>query len=177
MDGSRKVLAIFALVVLIIALGAPALAQSAGQAGRSQASAPAESKVNLLATAQNISDVSMFVAAVKASGYDQMLSQNKGPIMVLAPTDKALQRDLGASAAAALASDPKAAKALVENCIVPKLTEPARGATTITLTSISGKQIIAKKTSAGITANGIKVSNATVATNGILAVTDSIVVK
>lgn len=193
MDGLKKLMAIFAIIVVIAAFTTPALAQSYGggmarpQAGGGQQTMPQqgglpESNKDLMATMEGMSDISMFTAAVKAAGYDQMLgqgqqgvSEQQGPIMVFAPTDKALQKDMGISDVNALVSDPGMAKSLVENCIVSNVKEPQQGSDTVTMTTIGGMQVTAKKSDTGITVNGVKVINAVLANNGMLAVTDGVV--
>jgi uncharacterized surface protein with fasciclin (FAS1) repeats len=120
----------------------------------------------------------MFTAAVKAAGYDQMLSQQaqgQNPYMVFAPTDKALQRDMGVTDVNALMSDESAVKSLIDNCIVSSVKEPQEGSNTITMTTLGGMQLTATKSNKGITVNGIKVVDAVMATNGMLAVTDGVV--
>lgn len=186
-------MAIFAIIVVIAAFTTPALAQSYGggmarpQAGGGQQTMPQqgglpESNKDLMATMEGMSDISMFTAAVKAAGYDQMLGQGQQgeseqprPYMVFAPTDKALQKDMGISDVNALVSDPGMAKSLVENCIVSNVKEPQQGSDTVTMTTIGGMQVTAKKSDTGITVNGVKVINAVLANNGMLAVTDGVV--
>lgn len=187
-------MAVFALVVVVMAFIAPAMAQSyggqmaqpayqggsqqgqmgqagQGQAGQGQQGGLTESKKDLMQTLQDTQDASVFAAAVRAAGYDQTLSQNEGPFMVFAPSDSALQ-----NAGIDISSmDQNTAKSLVESCIVSKVTEPQQGSDTLTMTSISGQQISAKKSNNGITVNGIKVSNVVKADNGMLVVTDGIV--
>jgi uncharacterized surface protein with fasciclin (FAS1) repeats len=203
MDGFKKTLVFFALMVLVTALAAPALAQSygsgmaqqpnvyqggmqpagqgqmgqgqMGQAQQGQQGGLRASNKDLTATMDDMTDISMFAAAVKAAGYDKTLSENEGPYMVFAPSDKAIQKNLGVSDADTLVSDQKTVKGLVDNCIVSKVTEPKQGTDTMTLTSIGGKKIVAKKTSSGITVNGMKVVNVMKAENGMVIVTDGIV--
>jgi uncharacterized surface protein with fasciclin (FAS1) repeats len=211
MDGLKKVVAFFALMVVVLAFTAPAMAQSYGyqqqpayqggyqQGGYQQQPAyqggyqqqPAyqggtqqgqqtqqgglkESSKDLMQTLNETTDTTMFAAAVVAAGYDQMLGQKEGPFMVFAPSDKALQ-NAGVTDVSMLSDDAKASKKLVESCIVPKMVEPKQGSDSITMTTLDGKSIVAKKMSSGITVNGIKVDNVMKAENGLLAVTDGII--
>jgi uncharacterized surface protein with fasciclin (FAS1) repeats len=196
MDGIKKIVAVFAIIMLVIAFTAPTMAQTYGgrmaqpQAGgyqrggqqampqRGQQGGLPQSNKDLMATMESRSDISMFTAAVKAAGYDQMLGQqvqSQNPYMVFAPTDEALQRDMGVTDVNALVSDANAVKSLVENCIVSNVNEPQEGSNTITMTTMGGMQLTATKSSSGITVNGIKVVDAVMATNGLLAVTDGVV--
>jgi len=201
MDGLRKVVAVFAFMAVVLAVAAPAMAQSYGggyaqpayqytqpayqnvqqgqpeqtqadQGQQAQQGGLSETNKDLMQTIDDTQDVSMFAAAVKAAGYDQTLGEKEGPYMVFAPSDKALQ-DAGITDINSM--DQNDLKSLVEGCIVSKVTEPKQGSDTIKMTSMGGTPIIAKKTSSGITANGIKVSNVMKADNGILIVTDGIV--
>ena len=119
-------------------------------------------------------DLSVFVAAAKASGYDQKL-KGQGPFMVFAPTNKALQRDASINNTAAIVNDPDMAKNLVENCIVSDVKEPAQGSDEMTMTTLGGKILTATKSSGSITVNDVRVLYPIKATNGILAMTDGIV--
>lgn len=201
MDGSRKIVAVFAFMAVVLAVAAPAMAQSYGsgyaqpasqgtqpadqsvqqgqadqtQAAQGQQSRPGdlkETNKDLMQTIDNTQDVSMFAAAVKAAGYDQTLGQKEGPYMVFAPSDRAMQN---AGITDINSMDQDSLKSLVEGCIVSKVTEPKQGSDTIKMTSMSGMPINAKKTSNGIMVNGIKVSSVLKADNGILAVTDGVV--
>ncbi len=193
MDGLRKLLAFFAILMLVAALPAPAMAQAYGdravqqvsgyeQGGRQampsgggQGGMPQSDK-DLMATMEGRQDISMFTAAVKAAGYDQMLrQQGEGPYMVFAPTDMALQRDLGARSVNDLVSDMNTAKSLVDNCIVSNVSEPAEGSNTLTMTTLGGMRLTAEKSGRSIMVNGIKVIEPVMASNGILAVTDGVV--
>jgi uncharacterized surface protein with fasciclin (FAS1) repeats len=117
----------------------------------------------------------LFAAAVKASGNDRILSENEGPLMVFAPNDKAIEKDTGISDADSLTSDAKAIKAVVDNCIVSKVTEPSQGSESFAVATMGGKSLTLKKTKTGITVNGKKVVNVIKAENGMLIVTDGIV--
>lgn len=199
MDGLRKVAAVFALAVVVLAFIGPAMAQQyggrmaqpayqgtqqdqmgqagqgqAGQAGQGQQGGLKETNKDLMQTLQDAQDASIFAAAVNAAGYDQTLSQNEGPFMVFAPSDTAFQ-NAGISDASALSGGNMDVKSLVESCIVSKVTEPQQGSDTFTMTTMGGQTVTAKKTSSGITVNGINVVNVMKADNGILAVTDGIV--
>jgi len=195
----KKIVAIFAIFMLVIAFAAPAMAQMYGggmaqpqaggyqgggqqampaQGGQGQQGGLPQSNKDLMATMESRPDISMFAAAVKAAGYDQMLSQQaqgQNPYMVFAPTDKALQRDMGVTDVNALLSDESAVKSLVDNCIVSNFKEPQGGSNTITMTTVGGMKLTAMKSDSGITVNGIKVIEPVMATNGLLAVTDGVV--
>jgi uncharacterized surface protein with fasciclin (FAS1) repeats len=194
MDEIKKTVAVFAIIMLVIALAAPAVAQTYGgrmaqpQAGgyqrggqqampqQGQQGGMPQSNKDLMATMEDRSDISMFTAAVKALGYDRMLSQqSQNPYIVFAPTDRALQRDMGVTDVNTLMSDTNAVKSLVENCIVSNVSEPPEGSNTITMTTLGGMQLTATKSNTGITVNGVKVIDAVMATNGMLAVTDGVV--
>ena len=200
MDGLRKVVAVFAFMVVVMAFIAPAMAQSygggytqpayqgstqpayqggaqqgqAGQAeqGQGQQGGLKASNKDIMQTIDETQGASIFAAAVKAAGYDQTLSQQEGPYMVFAPSDKAFQ-DAGITDVSSL--DDSTVKNIVENCIVSKVTEPQQGSDSFAMTSMSGQKINAKKTSNGIMVNGIKVSNVVKADNGMLIITDGIV--
>lgn len=202
MDGLKKIAAIFALIVVVIAFTGPAMAQyggrmaqpyqgggqqagmqqpgmqqggmQQGQMGQGQQGGMQESDKDLMATMDNETSAIMFASAVRAAGYDQMLSQQEGPFMVFAPTDKALQK-AGVTDIDTLAADNTALKSLVENNIVSKMAQPEQGSDTIAMTSIGGSSINAKKSGGGITVNGFKVVKVMNANNGILVITDGIV--
>lgn len=195
MDGIKKTVAVFAIIMLVIALAAPAMAQTYGgrmaqpRAGAYQGGQQAtpqqgqqgglpQSNKDLMATMEGRTDISIFTAAVKAAGYDQLLGQQgqtQNPVMVFAPTDAALQRDMGISDFSALASDASALRSLVENCIVQNVQQPSEGSNTITMTTIGGMPVTATKSNTGITINGLKVVDVVMANNGMLAVTDGVV--
>jgi uncharacterized surface protein with fasciclin (FAS1) repeats len=143
-----------------------------GQMGQGQQGGLTETNKDLMQTMQDTRDVRIFTAAVSAAGYDQKLSQEEGPFMVIAPSDKAFQK-AGITDASALSETD--AKGLVESCIVAKMTEPQQGSDTFSMTSIGGQTITAKKSGSGITINGVKVVNVMKADNGMLIVTDSII--
>ncbi len=202
----KKLLAILALMLVIMAFAAPVMAQSYGgrmaqpyggyQGGQQygqqygqqqpqQQMPPAqadqggqggmkESKKDAIDTAAGMPDLSVFVAAAKASGYDQKL-KSQGPFMVFAPTNEALQRDASINDSASIANDPDMAKNLVENCIVADVKEPAEGSNEMTMTTLGGKILTATKSDSGITVNDVKVLYPIKVTNGIVAVTDGIV--
>jgi len=200
MDGLRKVAAVFALAVVVLAFIAPAMAQQYGggmaqpayqqgqagqypqgyqqgqagqyQQGQGEQGGLRETNKDLMQTLQDTQDMSIFAAAVKATGYDQMLSQQEGPYMVFAPSDKAFQK-AGITDVSAL-SDANM-KSLVESCIVSKVTEPMQGSDSFTTTTIGGQKITAKKSGSGIAVNGVKVVNVMKADNGMLIITDDIV--
>jgi uncharacterized surface protein with fasciclin (FAS1) repeats len=205
MDGIKKVVVFFAIIMLVIAFTAPVMAQMYGgrmaqpqageqqampqqegqelqampqQGGQGQQGGVPQSDKDLMATMEGRSDISMFTAAVKAAGYDQMLSQqsqDQNPYMVFAPTDESLQRDMGIADADALVSDTNSVKNLVENCIVTNVKQPAEGSKALTMTTVGGMKLTAMKSDKGITVNGIKVVEPAMATNGLLAVTDGVV--
>jgi len=194
MDGLKKTVAVFAIIMLVIAFAAPAMAQMYGgrmaqpqaggyQRGGQQAMPPQggqgnipQSNKDLMATMEDRSDISIFTAAVKTAGYDRMLSQSQqNPYMVFAPSDQALQKDLGANGVNALYTDPNAVKNLVESCIVSNVNEPQQGSKTLTMTTLGGTQLIATKSDTGITVNGVRIIDAVMATNGLLTVTDGVV--
>ncbi len=201
MDGLRKAAAVFALLVVVLAFTGPAMAQQyggsmaqpayqgaqqgqmgqgqmgqgqmgQGQTGQGQQGGLKETNKDLMQTLQETQDASIFTAAVSAAGYDQKLSQEEGPFMVFAPSDKAL-KNAGLSDASALSDTD--AKSLVESCIVSKVTEPEQGSDSFTMTTIGGQTITAKKSGNSITVNGIKVVNVMKADNGMLVITDGFV--
>ncbi len=194
MDGIKKIVAIFAIFMLVAALAAPVMAQVGGgrmaqpqaggqramppRAGQGQQGGGQQPSMDLMATMEGRSDISMFTAAVKAVGYDRILgrqAQAQGQYMVFAPTDQALQRDMGITDVNALVSDTNAAKNLVDNSIVAEVKEPPQGSDSITMTTIGGTELTAMKSNAGITVNDIKISDVVMAANGVLAVTDGVV--
>jgi uncharacterized surface protein with fasciclin (FAS1) repeats len=189
MDRTKKIVAVFAVMALVIAFTAPAMAQTYGgqqamprQGGQQampqqgQQGGLPQSNKDLMATMETTPQASLFAAAVKAAGYDTMLGQQgQAQYMVFAPTDKALKRDMGITDASALESDPSMARSLVENCIISQVTEPQQGSNTMTMTTLGGKQITATKSSSGIIVDGINVVDAVMATNGMLAMTDGVV--
>ncbi len=203
MDGLRKVAAVFALTVVVLAFIGPAMAQQygggmaqpayqqgqmgqypqgyqqgqtgqyqQGQMGQGQQGGLRETNKDLMQTLQDTQDASIFAAAVRAAGYDQTLSQQEGPYMVFAPSDKAFQK-AGITDASALSDTDM--KSLVESCIVSKVTEPAQGSDSFTMTTIGGQKLTAKKSGSGIAVNGVKVVNVMKADNGMLIITDDFV--
>jgi uncharacterized surface protein with fasciclin (FAS1) repeats len=214
MDGLKKILIIFALMVLVIGFAAPSLAQYYGgarygqpsnvyqggmsqyqggrqmmpqqggqqqqqmmprQGGQQQQGGLKESNKDIMVTMEGMSDLGLFVAAVKAAGEDKLLSENEGPFMVFAPNDKAIEKDTGITDVESLTSDAKAVKEVVDNCIVSKVTEPPQGSDSFAMTTLGGKSLTLKKSNTGITVNGKKVVNVIKTENGMLIVTDSIV--
>lgn len=179
MDGLKKVLALLALIVLVAAFSAPVMAQVQGIRGAQQAAQPVGQQgqaptKDLVATIDSMPGISLFNAALKATGDDQAI-KGSGPYMVFAPTDEAIQRDLGISSADALAANPDAVKNVVEGSIVTSMNVPSQESSQVTLTSINGKQITAQKSGNQIMVDGVKSVNAIPATNGIVVVTDGIV--
>ncbi len=183
MDGFKSALLMVTVALLAMAVAAPVLAQTYGggmqqaplQQGQAQQAGLRESGKDLMATIEGMKGIGMFAAAVKATGYDKMLSQQEGPFMVFAPADSAIKRDMAASDVGSLLSDESMARGIVEGSIVSSVAEPQQGADTITMTSIGGGTITARKTSSGITINGVKAIDVVRATNGIVIVTDGIV--
>jgi uncharacterized surface protein with fasciclin (FAS1) repeats len=178
MDGFKNALLTIAIALLAMTLAVPVLAQTYGggmQQGQAQQAGLRESGKDLMATIEGMKGISMFAAAVKATGYDKMLSQQEGPLMVFAPADSAITRETGVSDVSKLLSDESAARGIVEGSIVSSVAEPQQGTDTATMTSIGGGTITAKKTSGGIMINGVKALDVVRATNGIVIVTDGIV--
>ncbi len=92
--------------------------------------------------------------------------------MVFAPTDKAIQRDLGHTNSTALSS---AGKYLLEGTIVQNPQAPSEGSKQAVLTAINGERIDVVKSDNQPMANDVKMTNVIPATNGILVVTDGVV--
>jgi len=177
MVGYKKLMAMLALMVLVVAFAAPVMAQTGAmqsqpmQQGQGQGQATGQ---DLLGTIDSTQDISIFAAALKAAGDDKMLA-GQGPYMVFAPSDKALQRDLGIESAQDLQGNDQAVKDVVDGSIVTAVKVPGQEQSSVTLTAINGKKLVASKAAGGITVNDIKSVDTIPATNGILVVTDGIV--
>lgn len=181
MVGYKKLMAMLALMVLVVAFAAPVMAQTGAmqgqpmQQGQGQGQAQAQAQAqDLMTTIDSTQDISIFSAALKAAGDDKMLS-GQGPYMVFAPSDKALQRDLGIESAQDLQGNDQAVKDVVDGSIVTAVKVPGQEQSSVTLTAINGKKLVASKAAGGITVNGIKSVDTVPASNGILVVTDGIV--
>lgn len=122
---------------------------------------------------EDMKEVSIFTAAVKAAGYDEML-RGSGDYLVFAPTDTALRRDFSISDARGLLSDKSLAMGLLENSIVYK---PSGGSRTDDdkLVALSGKEVVVLRTRGGISANGADVLKILGAGNGMIIITDGAV--
>ena len=139
------------------------------QTGRAQEGQAATE--DLMTIIENNPDLSAYAMALKASGHDQKLTGEE-PYMVFAPTDDAVKRDLGYTNATTLSS---AGKYLLEGTIVQNPQAPSEGSKQTMLTSINGKRIDVVKSDSQVMANGVKITTAIPATNGILVITDGIV--
>jgi hypothetical protein len=64
---------------------------------------------------------------------------------------------------------------LLEGTIVQNPQAPSEGSKQATLTSMNGKMIDVTKSDSQVMANGVKITKAVPATNGILVITDGIV--
>lgn len=176
-------MAMLALMVLVVAFAAPVMAQTgamqqSGQQmqqrqgqGQGQGQSPSQ---DLLATIDSTQDISIFAAALKAAGDDRMLT-GQGPYMVFAPSDKALQRDLGIESAQDLQGNDQAVKDVVDGSIVTAVKVPSQEQKSVTLTAVNGKKLVASKSGGGIVVNDIKSVDTVPASNGILVITDGIV--
>jgi len=184
MDGLKKIVALLALMVLLAATAAPAMAQGYSgtqgyqgsqdvQAGQQvgQAQEGQAATEDLMTIIENNPDLSAYAQALKASGNDKMLS-GEGAFMVFAPTDEAIKRDLGETSSTELSST---GKYLLEGTIVQNLKTPSEGSKEAALTALNGKRIDMVKSDSQVMANGVKITNAIPATNGILVITDGIV--
>ena len=194
MDGSKRLLTILALLIVVVAVTAPSMAQSYGgqmnpaqstggvmqtQQGQAGQSGMQQSSKNLADTLSTMPKLSMFAAAVKAGGYDDVLS-GQGPYMVFAPTDDAIQSALGISDANALTNDQNAVTGLCEDSIVYQVNQQQgqqsqANPSQMTMKTLSGKTVTADKSNGKITVNGVHVLYVTKATNGMLVVTDGLV--
>jgi uncharacterized surface protein with fasciclin (FAS1) repeats len=196
MDGLKKIVMIIALMVLLAAGAAQAMAAQdssstqgpqstqTGQAQQGQTATEDQkgqtatedqkgqtATEDLMTIVENNPDLSAYAQALKASGNDQKLTGNE-PYAVFAPTDQAIKRDLGYTNSTTLSS---AGKYLLEGTIVQNPQAPSEGSKQAMLTSINGKRIDVVKSDSQVMANGVKITNAIPATNGILFITDGIV--
>ncbi len=128
---------------------------------------------DLMATLESVPQLSLFTAALKATGYDGKL-KGQGNYLVFAPSDKAIMRDLSVKDVQSLVNDTSLVNGLVENCIVY---QPAgqRQNKEKAFVALNGKQIMMLKSKSGVTANGADVLNYFSAGNGVLIVTDGAV--
>ena len=128
---------------------------------------------DLMATLESTPQLSLFTAALKATGYDEKL-RGPGNYLVFAPSDKAIMRDMAVSDAGALIRDPDLVKGMVENSIVdrPAGQQPNKDKA---FTSLTGKKVMLLQARTGISANGADVLNYLGANNGALIVTDGAV--
>lgn len=198
MDGLKRLVTILVLL-FVVAAPAAALAQSYGgqmnpqsnayQGGAQQAQQGQTGQAgqgNIPQTNKNLADsissmpkISMFAAAVKAGGYDDLLS-SQGPYMVFAPTDDSLQSATGITDVNSLTSDQTIVSSLAEDCIVNQVNQQQgqqsqANSGQLSMTTLSGKTITATKANGKITANGVHIVYATKATNGMLIITDGLV--
>jgi len=192
MDGLKNLVTILALLLVVVAVSAPSMAQSyAGQMNPQQGMGGAQqpqqgqagqggmpqSNKNLADTISGMPKISMFAAAVKAGAYDDMLT-GQGPYMVFAPTDDAVQNVMGITDVNTLTNDKNAVTGLVEDSIVYQVNQQQGQQSNtgqMTMKTLSGKTITASKSNGKITVNGVKVLYATKTTNGILVITDGLV--
>lgn len=193
MNGLEKLVTILAFIMVLAAVATPAMAQdsssamgdqssrgmqtapktapkTAPQMGQAQQGMQAATE-DLMTMIENNPDLSAYAMALKASGHDQKLTGEE-PYMVFAPTDDAVKRDLGYTNATTLSS---AGKYLLEGTIVQNPQAPSEGSKQAMLTSINGKRIDVVKSDSQVMANGVKITTAITATNGILVITDGIV--
>ncbi len=172
-------------MAVLAAVSAPAMAQDTqgmqtgqqmgqaqqGEVQQGQAQQGQAATEDLMTIIENNPDLSMYEKALIASSNDQKLS-GEGSFMVFAPSDQAVQRDLGVSDASSLSS---AGKYLLEGTIVENPQAPAEGSKQTTLTAINGKKLDVVKSDSQIMVNGVKVKSVVPATNGILVITDGVV--
>ncbi len=148
--------------------------QAQAQMGQAQM-APAQqgqaATEDLMTLIENNPDLSAYAMALKDSGHDQKLTGEE-PYMVFAPTDQAIKRDLGYTNATTLSS---AGKYMLEGTMVQNPQAPSEGSKQAMLTSINGERIDVVKSDSQVMANGVKITNAIPATNGVLVITDGIV--
>ncbi len=147
---------------------APAQQAPAQMAPAQQGQAATEDLMTLI---ENNPDLSAYAMALKDSGHDQKLTGEE-PYMVFAPTDQAIKRDLGYTNATTLSS---AGKYMLEGTMVQNPQAPSEGSKQAVLTAINGERIDVVKSDSQVMANGVKITTAIPATNGVLVVTDGIV--
>ena len=179
MDGLKRLVTILVLLFVVVGVSASALAQSTGgaqqaQQGQAGQGGMQQTNKNLADTISGMPKISMFDAAVKAGGYDDMLS-GQGTYIVFAPTDDSIQRDYGISDISSLGNDQ--IDNIVQNCIANPGQQGQQQSNSgqMTLTTLGGKTITATKSNGKITVNGVHVVYATKATNGMLVITDGLV--
>jgi uncharacterized surface protein with fasciclin (FAS1) repeats len=179
MDGLKRLVTILVLLFVVVGVSASALAQSSdgarqAQQGQAGQGGMQQTNKNLADTISNMPKISMFDAAIKAGGYDDMLS-GQGTYIVFAPTDDSIQRDYGISDVSSLNNDQ--IDNIVQNCIASPGQQGQQQANSgqLTLTTLGGKTITATKSNGKITVNGVHVVYATKATNGMLVITDGLV--
>ena len=131
------------------------------------------SGMSVMDVLENMKEISIFTAAVKAAGYDATL-RGSGDYLVFAPTDTALGRDFSISDARGLLSDKSLLKGLLENSIVYKPAEGGR-ADDDKLAALSGREVVVLRTRSCITANGADVLKVIGAGNGMIIITDGAV--
>ncbi len=128
---------------------------------------------DLMATLESVPQLSLFTAALKASGYGEKL-KDPGNYIIFAPSDKAIMRDLSAKDAGSLAKDANLVKGLVENCIVYQPPGQQQNKEK-PFVALNGKEIRMLKARTGVSANGADVLNYLGASNGLIVVTDGAV--
>ncbi len=134
--------------------------------------APSGQGKDLVATLEGIPQLSIFTAALKATGYGEKL-KGEGNYLLFVPSDKAIARDLSVKDAGSLISDTKLVTGLMENSIAyqPSGQQDKDRA----FVALNGKEIKMLKTKAGVSANGADVSSYVAASNGLIIVTDGAV--
>jgi Fasciclin domain len=129
---------------------------------------------SLAATLESVPQLSLFTAALKATGYADKLN-GKGDYIVFAPPDQAIQRDLAVKDVESLLADAHTSRGLVENGVVLSHDDPVEGSSALSLTAASGRLINTRKEKTGMAANGADVIKIFKTANGYIIVTDGAV--
>ncbi len=135
--------------------------------------APAGYGKDIVSTMESVPQLSLFTAALKATGYAEKL-KDRGNHVIFAPSDKAIMRDLSVKDAQSLVADTKLVTGLVENAIVYR---PAGGQqdSEKAFVALNGKEIKMIQTRTGTSANGADVQSYFSAGNGYVIATDGAV--
>ena len=146
---------------------------SALQAGQS-AVHDAESQKNVVQTAMASPEHKTLVAALKAAGYVDALS-NAGPFTVFAPNDAAFAK-LPAGTVEDLVKPENKLKLqdILEYHVYVGVIRENMIQSNMTLNQVNGKNVIVKKNENGIEVNNAKVLAAVPTSNGIVYIVDSV---
>ncbi len=197
MDGFRKLIAVLALTVIIMAFTAPALAQMKGapmvqkmpmasptmmptakpmmgqgmQGGMMQPMQVTTSNKDMMSTMQGMSDLSMEASVMKAAGADSMMSGKQ--ITMFVPNDMAIQK-IGMDKINMVMKDKQMAMNAIKGLMMDSMVMPSDMTDGKMLTMMNGQTLKVSMAGGQMMIDGAKVTKAVQTTNGMIYVIDSI---